>query len=108
LKTRDKEEENCPPFSNHFIWAANGLTTNQIFYNMQFLAHLVLYVTKGDQPLSFVENPWLWHLVLQQCGHLYFSSCCQIVIEMFPIMVEKTKEHYCKTYPLSTTHFYLN
>jgi hypothetical protein len=30
-----KEEENYPPFSNH-IMATNGLTTNQILYNMFF------------------------------------------------------------------------
>ncbi len=30
-----KEEENYPPFSNHIL-AANGLTTNQILYNMPF------------------------------------------------------------------------
>jgi hypothetical protein len=26
--------------------------------------------------LYFVENPWLWHLVLWQCGHVQFPSHC--------------------------------
>jgi hypothetical protein len=88
MKTRDKEEENCPPFSNHFLFGYQQPYHKSNILQQAFLAHLVLYVTKGYQPLSFVENPWLWHLVLQQYGHLQFSSRCQIVIEVLPIMVE--------------------
>jgi hypothetical protein len=28
-----------------------------------FLEDLVLYVAKGYQPLSSIENPWLGHLI---------------------------------------------
>jgi len=34
----------------------------------QSLTNLMLYITKGCHPLSFVENPWLKHLVFHQCG----------------------------------------
>jgi hypothetical protein len=54
-----------------------------------FFEDLVLYVAKGNKPLSFVENLWLRHLVLQQCGCVQFLSHYQMVIEVFLNMVEK-------------------
>jgi hypothetical protein len=39
-----------------------------------FLEDLVLYITKGYQPLSSIENPWLKHLILHQCGHIKFPT----------------------------------
>ncbi len=53
---------------------------------------MVLYVTKGYQLLSSVENPWLGCLVLQQCGRVQVPSHRQMVIEVLLDMVEKTKE----------------
>jgi hypothetical protein len=37
-----------------------------------FLEDLILYITKGYQPLSSIENVWLKRLVLRQCGRITF------------------------------------
>jgi hypothetical protein len=42
--------------------------------------------------MSFIENPWLKCLVLQQCGHVQFPSHRQMVIDVVLDMVEKTKD----------------
>jgi hypothetical protein len=55
---------------------------------------LVLYITKGYQPLSSIENPWLRHLILHQCGHVKFPTRHQLVNEMLPNVVEITMENY--------------
>ncbi len=42
----------------------------------------------------FVENPWLKHMVLKQCGHITFPFQHQLVNEMLPSVVSKTREKY--------------
>jgi hypothetical protein len=59
-----------------------------------FLEDLVLYIAKGYQPVSFVENLWLKHLTLHQCGHVRFPIRHQLVDEMLLSVVETTKEKY--------------
>ncbi len=56
--------------------AINGLTIKSDMLQQALLEDLVLYIVKGYWPLYFVENPWLWHLVLWQCGHVQFPSHC--------------------------------
>jgi len=49
---------------------------------------------KGLQALPSIENAWMWHLVLQQCGHVYFPSHYQMMIKMLFNMVDKTNKIY--------------
>jgi hypothetical protein len=42
--------------------------------------------------LFSVEILWLRCLILHPCRHVKFPSCCQIVIKVFPNILEKTKE----------------
>jgi len=42
--------------------------------------------------MSFIENPWLKCLVLQQCGHVQFPSHRQMVIDVVLNLVEKTND----------------
>jgi hypothetical protein len=56
------------------------------------LEDLVLNFAKGYRPLLSIENPWLWRLVLWQCGRVLFPSHRQMVIKMLLDMVEKTRD----------------
>jgi len=47
--------------------------------------------------MSFIKNPWLRCLVLQQCGHVQFPSHWQMVIDVVLDMVEKAKDKYVIT-----------
>jgi hypothetical protein len=57
-----------------------------------FFEDLVLYIAKGYHLLSYVENPWLRHMVLRQCLHVVFPSQHQLVTNVLPNIVEKTRE----------------
>jgi hypothetical protein len=55
---------------------------------------LVLYVVKGYQSHFLLLKICGWSVILQQCGHVYFPSWHQMVMEVFANMVDKTKEKY--------------
>jgi hypothetical protein len=52
----------------------------------------MLYITKRYYLLSFVENPWLWHSVFCECGQVQLSSQRQMVNEVLPNIMTKTRE----------------
>jgi hypothetical protein len=58
------------------------------------LEDLVLYIAKGYRPLFSIENPWLKHLILHQCGHVRFPIQHQLVNEVLLSVVETTREKY--------------
>jgi hypothetical protein len=68
-------------------------------------------ITKGYHLLSFIDNPWLRCMVLKQCPCVVFPFRCQLVIDVQPNIVEKTRERYVllslASYVTCTTSFNL-
>jgi hypothetical protein len=60
-------------FGNHKFYAKSNSTQTY------FLEYLMLSNAKGYHPLSFVENPWLRHLVLHQCEWVQFPFRRQLM-----------------------------
>jgi hypothetical protein len=53
----------------------------------------MLYIAKGYHPLSFIENPWLMHLIFNQCGCVEFPFT-HLVNEVLLDFVTKTQDKY--------------
>jgi hypothetical protein len=68
-------------------------TKIQTLFKNCFLEDLILYIIKGNQPLSSIENVWLRRLVLHQCGQVTFPSRQQFNNKVISSM-SKTMEHH--------------
>jgi len=66
-------------------------------HQIQFEKNLVLFIAKKLIPLSFVESPFLRRLLLKQNPHVSFPSMHQLMNEILPRLVEKTKKDFIST-----------
>jgi hypothetical protein len=62
----------------------------QIFFGED----LGFLIVKNHIPLQFVESSWLKRLSMHLCPRIVFLSRKQFVNELFPGLVEKTKQLY--------------
>jgi hypothetical protein len=60
----------------------------------QFEEDLALFIAKKLVPLSFVETPFFWRLVLKQNPHLNFPCRRVLVNEILLKITKKTKQKY--------------
>jgi hypothetical protein len=60
----------------------------------QFEEDLALFIAKELVPLSFVETPFFWKVVLKQNPHLNFPSKRMLVNEILLKITKKMKEKY--------------
>ncbi len=92
-----KEKENCPTISNYIFLGSHKLYSKSNQTQQDFLEDVILYIAKGYHLLSSIENSWLKHLVLCQCGHVQFPFQEQLVNEMLlDIMTKPRKNMFSK------------
>jgi hypothetical protein len=75
-------------FFNFIVPYKNSNLAQELFFE-----DLILYIIKGYQPLSYIENVWLRRLALCQCG-LVIPSRRQFSNKVILSMVKKTMEHH--------------
>jgi hypothetical protein len=88
-----KEKENCSTISNYIFLGSHKLYSKSNQTQQDFLEDLILYIVKGYHLLSSIENSWLKHLIICQCGHVQFPFQEQLVNEVLLVIMTKPRKN---------------